>query len=204
MSEVADRKDERQSERKNLFLSAVIDTPLGRRPARIRNMCVSGALVEAPDIPEEGSFVSLRRGALHARGRVAWRTHDRGGLALSSAIDVDAWLAPPANSRQAEVDAMFHQSLSAIVPIETVGDEPQDRDIDDAFRVLVDLFQAVGDRFARDPVILANRALELQAFDVAAQVLEALARGSSGASCRLPNAVGACRHLLLALERGPQ
>lgn len=203
MSESADRKDERQSERKNLFLSAVIDTPFGRRPARIRNMCASGAMIEARDIPEEGSFVSLRRGSLHVRGCVAWRNHDRGGLALSSAIDVDAWLAPPANSRQAEVDAIFHRPLSASDRTETVADEPQDRDVAEALSVLGDLLRAVGDRFARDPVILANRTLELQAFDVAAQVLEALAGGTNGASSRVPNAVGACRHLFLAMERGP-
>lgn len=203
MSQVYDLKDLRRSRRKNVFLSAVVETQTGKYPIRVRNMCATGAMIEGADLPKEGSAVMLRRGSLQAHGHVAWCRNGECGLLLVTPVDVERWLAPPANARQAEVDAMFGRS-TAVHSKEAIAcvaiAEPPDPTILRAVAILADLLRAVGDRFTRDPIVLTNYTLEMQAFDVAAQALEAMAQqGADPTANRLGNATEACKHLVEAL-----
>ena len=46
-------------------------------PVRIRNMSVSGALIEAATLPPAGAAVVLERGSLQVAGRISWSTGSR-------------------------------------------------------------------------------------------------------------------------------
>lgn len=204
MYKTADQEGAREFRRKNMFLSAVLETPLGRQSVRVRNMCTSGAMIDCSEPPAEGLLVKLRRGSLHTTARVIWSRMDRCGLNLVSTVNVDEWLAPSANSRQTEVDAIF--SRLPYAANEARADlklgEQLEAGIGEATIVLADLLRTVGERFAKDPVILANRTLELQAFDAAIQVLTAIGSREAGDIDRgLGNSTGTCKHLLQAILR---
>lgn len=204
MSEAADQEGAREFRRKNMFLSAILQTPSGKQPVRVRNMCASGAMIECAEPPMEGLSVKLRRGSLHASAQVIWSRDGRCGLNLASTVNVDDWLAPAANSRQAEVDAIFSRLPGAAneCQADLATGERLDAGIGEATNILADLLRMVGEQFAKDPVILANRALELQTFDAAVQLLEIIGSQDAGGIARgLGNSTGTCRHLLHAIVR---
>lgn len=204
MSEAADQGSAREFKRKNMFLSAVLETPLGGQPVRVRNMCASGAMLECAEPPTEGLSVKLRRGSLYTNARVVWSREGRCGINLASPVNVDDWLAPSANSRQAEVDAIFSRSPCRGFKWQAnlCAAEPREPGIVEATSIVADLLRTVGEQFAKDPVIVANRALELQMFDAAVQVLEAIgSREADTRANRLGNSTGTCRQLLKAIQR---
>ena len=203
MSQDGSRQETRRAKRKNMFLSAVIDTPSGRSAARVRNLSPTGAMIESAQLPEQGSSVRLRRGSLHVSGRVAWSGGGRCGLELTSAIDVADWLSPVPNTRQAEADAIFagYSPSPFDEPSKLTADPLDPSNFFEAADLVASLLRAVGDQLSRDPVILATRALELQAFDLAVQTLEAMASPQLNSnSDRLRNAASACEELLQALS----
>ncbi|HEX5237455.1 MAG TPA: PilZ domain-containing protein [Sphingomicrobium sp.] len=98
--------DQRSQERSNVFLAATLLG--GARPTavRIRNISVSGALVEAPSLPSPGTAVRLVRGDLSARGMIAWVSASHGGLTFLGPIDVEAWVKRVGHSGQQRVDGV--------------------------------------------------------------------------------------------------
>src|SRR3954463_7787375 len=55
-------------------------TPRGLLAATLRDLSLSGALIEGSGLPPPGSALFLVRGHLEISARVAWREGDRAGL----------------------------------------------------------------------------------------------------------------------------
>ena len=66
--------------RYTLLLCAKLLTPRGMVSAKLRDLSLSGAMVEGDDLPPPGSSLFLIRGTLELSARVAWRRGDRAGL----------------------------------------------------------------------------------------------------------------------------
>ena len=62
----------RAVKRSRVFLSAEIDPGTGPVPARIRDLCSTGALVESELLPEPGDVIQLTCGKVTLPSRVAW------------------------------------------------------------------------------------------------------------------------------------
>lgn len=194
----------RERARKNMFLSAMLQSSTGNCPAIVRNLSASGAMVEAAIVPDEGAAVRLVRGSLCASGRIAWRSNSRCGLVFSSHANIDSWLAPDCNNAQMSVDRLvygYNSQSSKLLSDEPVGPTLFMPAIVEAASCVAALLRAVGHRLADDCSLIAAHSAELQAFDVAAQALEAMQPHSDGRSGdHLSNAVAACGQLLRIIE----
>lgn len=167
----------RSAARKNMFLVATLCAGEGRSPVKIRNMSRSGAMIEAAVLPSPGAAVRLVRGGLEATGRIAWRSDRHCGVEFAGAVSVEDWLAPVGHSAQQRVDAAVarfkadpagpaarpHMPALAAVPT-----------ITDSLRTLCGLLDKLGTDLAADPAIVARHSRELQSFDIATQLLEAI------------------------------
>lgn len=78
----------RRSRRSNVLLAATLEVAGTSTPVRMRNLSSEGALVEADQLPIEGTNVLFRKGELAVAGCVAWVKGRRAGIAF------DANLAP--------------------------------------------------------------------------------------------------------------
>lgn len=97
----------RRQPRTHLFVAATLHADASSSPVRIRNMSQSGALIEAPVLPEPGSAVTLRRGQLQARGSIAWRVDNRAGVRLEASVHVADWMARQGSVGQQRVDSLI-------------------------------------------------------------------------------------------------
>lgn len=103
---------ESRAPRTNMFIAAALLLDGVSAPVTIRNLSTLGALIETPCVTAPAAPFSLQRGSLIASGTVAWSTKNRCGLRFESPVSVRDWMAPPANSRQAQVDATIAQIRS--------------------------------------------------------------------------------------------
>ncbi|MDB5722505.1 MAG: hypothetical protein JWP15_3123 [Alphaproteobacteria bacterium] len=71
---------ERREPRYSLLLCVKLQTGRGTLPAKLRDLSLSGALVEGYDLPPAGSTLFLVRGDLELSARVAWQRDNRAGL----------------------------------------------------------------------------------------------------------------------------
>lgn len=92
--------DARVAPRTNMFIAASLIWEQHRNPVKIRNMSITGALVESPVVPPLGSSALLVRGSFSAGGRVVWSDRNRCGIHLTAAVHVRDWLTPPSNAEQ--------------------------------------------------------------------------------------------------------
>jgi hypothetical protein len=83
----------RREPRYSLLLCVKLLTARGMVPARLRDLSLSGALIEGADLPRPGSSLFLIRGMLEISGRVAWRSGDRAGLEFHTPLSEDQLLA---------------------------------------------------------------------------------------------------------------
>ena len=83
----------RREPRYTLLLCAKLLTPRGMVPAKLRDLSLSGAMIEGLDLPPPGSNLFLLRGQLEVSARVAWRRGDRAGLEVHVPISEDQLLA---------------------------------------------------------------------------------------------------------------
>jgi hypothetical protein len=70
----------RRETRYTLLLCVKLLTARGMLSAKLRDLSLSGAMVEGYDLPTAGSALFLVRGPLELSARVAWRSGDRAGL----------------------------------------------------------------------------------------------------------------------------
>jgi hypothetical protein len=168
--------------RSNIFVVAALASAQGTGPVRIRNMSRSGALIEGPVIPPTRSAIRLSRGSLGVAGEIIWRRDNRAGVRFECAVAVAEWL-PGGNrssgqqrideivySYKAEVGAMSHASAASI-------EAPVERP--DVVRELLELqaaLNAVAEELVSDAAATERHPNALQAIDMTAQKLEALAR----------------------------
>jgi hypothetical protein len=96
--------DPRDAVRANVFLTAILDASGVTYAVRVRNISVTGALIDGDQLPPNGASVRLSRGQLEACGEVAWEDGDYRGLRFSSPVDVQAWVKKVGHNGQREVD----------------------------------------------------------------------------------------------------
>jgi hypothetical protein len=172
---------DRRDERTHLFLVATLSTGQTSVAVRVRNLSPTGALVEAQGLPPAGSEVVLRRGALEARGKVAWAGAGRAGMSLAAPVAVSAWLPTRESARQSVVDQVAFgvkrggpsSAVSATADPHALSPEAA---IADLVRLRAEL-DRLGDLLAQDAAVVAAHP-DIQLFDIAVQriarIIEAL------------------------------
>lgn len=197
--------DPRSEPRTNLFLGAVIRGAGLSLPVKVRNMSVSGALVEGADLPEEDADIELVRGSLSICATVAWSAPGRCGLRFSSLACVRDWLAAPANPGQQRVDDAVRLLKLGAVPMPqrpASSTEAQNgnqslqfgEDLRRVIRLIDDLCQDL----SSDTDLMIRRGEKLQNMDIALQTLAAVADGLAGGAAesavadRLANLRASC------------
>ena len=161
--------------RTNMFIAAVLRGAGGSCPVRIRNLSRSGALVEAPVLPPQGSAVELVRSVYRVSGEVVWRAGSRCGLRLGSAIVVADWMANPANRHQGVVDKMVAEIKGELATAPAAAPSPPlSIDLGEDVDRLRLLLEAMGDDLTSVPETLMRHAASLQHLDIAGQMPDAL------------------------------
>lgn len=169
-----------------MILSAVVQSSRGTAAATIRNLSSSGAMVEVSSHLSPGDEIVLRRGALEARGVVAWCFSGRAGISLRDTIVVSAWAARPKGAcSQVQVDqvvASARATLGTAGP-DKVSSSKKDLDQDvlnarlaEEILLIARIIEQLGDEFAEEPLFVARHGQSLQQVDVAVQVLGHIAR----------------------------
>ena len=93
--------------RTHLFVAATLYADSASAPVHIRNMSPTGALIEAGELPDVGTGISLSRGHLHATGQIAWRAGRRAGVRFDTMVTVPDWMARQVSAAQQRVDALL-------------------------------------------------------------------------------------------------
>lgn len=162
---------DRRAERTHLFLVAALYAGHRINSVRVRNLSITGALIEGGDLPPTGSDIVLRRGSLEASGTIAWAASGRAGLSFRAPVDVADWL--PTKERQAQVDRLafaLKQSGGMILPPVTATEE-RAMSMVEIVAELVALqagLDQLGDTLARDALLMAT-CPDLQFLDIAGQ-----------------------------------
>lgn len=171
-----DQENSRRATRRSMFVSAVVAWQGQRLAVRIRNMSSNGVMVEAPELPPQGSDVLLARGSLSVSGRVAWIAEGACGIALGQDVDVGKWTAKPANARQEEIDRLVashqagnRQSEAPILKDRALPDQAE------VAAIKAEISQ-LGELLIADPYVVAKHGEALQVIDRAEQMLAALVK----------------------------
>jgi hypothetical protein len=181
-----DPSERRSATRASLYLAASLYHDGHASAVKIRNISSAGALLDSPAVFTPGALVQLVRGSLIVHGLVAWATNGRYGLKFSGSIDVQQWRMAPANAEQQRIDDAVRLVKAGAVPLPVKLDS-RDRpaaveslwaDLQRASNLLAKL----GDRLARDGIVVAQYPTELQNLDIAMQVIAAVGAILSGQS----------------------
>lgn len=154
-----------------MFVLASMTAETVSGPVKIRNLSPDGALIEGAALPRLGEHLSLRRGKLVAAGQVIWCDGGRAGLHFDHHVDVAGWL--PAVGPQRQEGQAFHttnRGLANVVPLPAapVGTSPIGKsDLVDAAMAI----ETLADALAEDAGVVASHSTQLQALDIAAQLL---------------------------------
>ncbi len=174
----------RRDSRTSMLVAATLRAGSQALAVRIRNMSVTGALIEGPVLPLPDTRVELVRAELHATGRIAWVDNGRCGVALDARVSVGTWLSGKFPAHQAQVDALVEEarrdldtSPDKVVPLPDPAsglgrNDPATDEIDKIIATLATLEDAL----TADPAVVAAHMVELQALDEAQQRLVALKR----------------------------
>jgi len=181
--------DVRGAARASIYLAAALYRGGSSIPVKIRNISATGALVEADTLPQAGESVDLARGRLTVRGLVAWTATGRFGVKFSAAIDVRQWRAASANRDQQRVDEAVRLVKAGVVPLPVpplgrrrVEGDPVDLDADlpGDLRRISDLLGSLGNALSGEPDVVTRFGAELQALDIAAQMLRTMQSVAAG------------------------
>jgi hypothetical protein len=77
----------RRSRRSPVLLSASIEVDGASLAVKLRNLSEEGALIEADDLPEEGSSTCFVRKDLRVKGRLAWVQGRYAGIAFDRPLN---------------------------------------------------------------------------------------------------------------------
>lgn len=208
-------KDSRLEQRSNVFLAAVFSSTSSSAPAKIRNICATGALIEAAAIPPTGSEVRIVRGRLSTAGTIVWRDGNKSGIRFSSNVVVRDWMASATSSKQLCVDEVVSlvkagggpaPPLAAECPTsasERNAPDMLDQQVPLHLDTVRRLLECLGDDLATDMETVGRHGDALQLLDIAVQTLTELsqeARRSSSsnrtANARLSDLLSACEEAL--------
>jgi hypothetical protein len=174
--------------RKNLLLSATIETDALKVAVRIRNLSETGAMLDGAALPPPGTRLVLRRADIDVTGSVAWQAEGRCGIAFDQrAATVDEWVAGKraasfaGHRGQVRVDAI-QQAVRSGAELPTEDDAPVaglsqaelDARIVEEIVYVRRLLDSLGEELVEDPVVLQHHMAALQNLDRASQVLEHL------------------------------
>lgn len=172
--------DARGTPRVSMYLAGVLYSAGSSSPVKIRNMSIDGALIEGEIIPATGSVVQLARGALAAKGLVAWSAIGCCGLKFSSSVNVHQWKMPPTNTEQPRIDKVVALVRSGAVPLPlpeltsaSAQRVPGEQLTDDLSRISA-MLDDLANELAQDPDVLARHGRTLQNLDIAMQTLGAI------------------------------
>jgi hypothetical protein len=103
LSLVDGEPNRRRADRLRLLLSARLLTTLDEYPVTLRDISITGAMVEAGRLPAQGVDVLLQRGEMEIFSEVVWVDGRRAGLEFETPLNLDefvtkfsrtAWAAP--------------------------------------------------------------------------------------------------------------
>lgn len=169
--------DQRAATRASLYLAASLYFDGASAPVKIRNISSTGALLECPIALPAAALVQLVRGSLIVHGLIAWSQAGEVGIKFFGSIDVDQWRMAPRNAEQQRVDDIVKLVKAGAVPLPV--SEPCSLP-SDLGALSVDLRRAsellgnLGDRLAKDGIVVALFPAELQNLDIAMQVIDAV------------------------------
>ena len=178
-----DSSDRRIGPRASLYLAAFLQCDCSSCPVKIRNLSSTGALLEGSTAVATGAPVRLVRGSLAVDGEVAWSGNGRCGINFSGRIDVQQWRTSK-NAEQERVDQVVRLVNAGAVPMKHSATR-SDRAADgqgfsaDLQRVSA-LLANLEDRLAKDGVVVAVYANELQNLDIAKQIIAAVNEALNG------------------------
>jgi hypothetical protein len=194
-------------QRKNLMLSATIESAGMRAPVRIRNLSETGAMLDGAALPDPGATLMLMRAEITVSATVVWREAGRCGVHFESvAATVDEWVTGkrPATfagkQGQARVDAIQTAvRTGAILPAESAPATTGGLDTAELERRVAEevihvqrLIDALGEELVEDPVMLQRHMRMLQNLDRASQILEHL-----GAVLAAPDRLAAAQSIAM-------
>lgn len=78
---------QRQSVRKPVLLSAMLEADGTRTPVKLRNLSELGALVEGANLPVVGTRALFERGSLRVGATIAWATAGVAGIRFERSLD---------------------------------------------------------------------------------------------------------------------
>ena len=161
-----------------MFLAAVLKGSAFSVPVRIRNMSVTGALVEGAAMPDSGSSVRLIRGSLMIPADVVWASAERCGLRFAGAVSIKEWLAPPSNPQQKRVDSLVGALKAGAIPLPI---RPEPHDASSPFELGLDLrgvsklLEAHCEDLMADPQAIVRYGDKLQNLDIVLQTIATVA-----------------------------
>lgn len=82
----------RRARRSNVLLTAVVELSGRAVDVKLRNLSADGALVEAANLPIEGSEIRFKRGELIVAGKLVWVRGNRGGIQFHQPLSPEALL----------------------------------------------------------------------------------------------------------------
>lgn len=176
--------DARAHPRTSIYLTAALYSDGLPTPAKIKNLSATGALVDVPVIPAEGTLVQLIRGSLIAHAIVTWSADNLCGLKFSGRIDVQHWREAPANAEQQRVDEVVRLIKAGAIPLplpasgQPGGKQDHDcpeTDLADDLRLASRLLENLGDVLAGEADIVTRCGSALQGLDIAMQTIAAAA-----------------------------
>lgn len=177
--------------RKNLMLTASIESAGTKAPVRIRNLSETGAMLDGAALPAPGASLLLVRADIQVSANVIWCTGGRCGICFDNvAASVDEWVAGKraavfaGQQGQARVDAIQRVVRSgAMLPSEPATPTGTAISVADLERRIAEeivhvqrLIDALGEELIEDPVMLQRHSQVLQNLDRASQMLEHLGK----------------------------
>lgn len=176
----------RETKRSSVYIAGILSSAARSGPAKIRNLSITGALVEVPDVPPRGSSVRLARGSLVVNGTVMWAARGRCGIHFHSPVTVSEWVALPANTEQMRID----ETVATLKSGQLLADDASrlklpnaveeqvfaPQAIADDLREMGLLINEVGSAIMKEDVLIERHGATLQSIDIVAQTLEVVAR----------------------------
>jgi hypothetical protein len=179
----------RRNPRTNTMLAASLEFDGDRHPVFVRNLSVTGALVEGRMLPLAGDRVVLYRDQHRVPATVIWSQGNRCGLSFSAQVTLDAMIKRPkpgaaaATPHQARIDAI-QRALRENRPLPTfdeseavIGAAAIGKRLVDEIGYAQRLIETVNDTLSGDAYVLSRYGVILQQIDEAEQLLRKLALG---------------------------
>ena len=179
------------------MLSALLEFEGERHAVFVRNLSVSGALIDAPYLPLAGETVILHRDQQKIPATVAWTDGNRCGLTFTAHVKVDALIkrlkpAEATSAHQGRIDAIQHalrenRAIPSFAETEDlIGASAVGKKLADEIGFAHRLVESVSETLSNDAYILTRYVVVLQQLDEAEQLLRKLAGSLSaeGASGR--------------------